>query len=195
MKFWWTVLLISWPVAAFGLTAGDDVDSAEVITKDTVLFEPDSILLAVSPVTSPINFERRLTMNPTVALVHSMVLPGMGQLGNRRIYKAMLFAGLDAWFLGASVHFGRQASEFRNKYDAATEISTRNEYYSLFEDRKDERNKYRWFAVIISFISMFDAYVDAHLSGFPPKQSPDNLSLGLKPGRDGYPLASITVSF
>lgn len=195
MKFWWTVLLVSWPVVAHGLLPSDDADSSEVIIKDTVLFEPDSSLLALSPVTSPANYERRLTMNPTVALLHSMVLPGLGQLGNRRYFKALLFAGLDAWFVSASVHFGRQASEFRDRYDAAEAVSARNEYYSLFEDRRDKRNKYRWFAVIISFFSMFDAYVDAHLSGFPPPKNNDKLSLGLRPGRDGEVLASLTVSF
>ena len=41
-------------------------------------------------------------------------------------------------------------------------ISDRNEYYDLYQDRKDERNKFTWFAVITAFVSMFDAYVDAH---------------------------------
>lgn len=188
-------MLISWPVMAQCLPSSEEIDSAEVIAKDTVLFEPDSSLLAVSSVTSHENFERSLTMNPTVALLYSMILPGAGQLGNRRLFKALFFAGLDAWFVGASVHFGRQANEFRDRYNAAQTVAARNEYYSLFSDRKDRRNKYRWFAVIISFFSMFDAYVDAHLSGFPPKEIPDNVSLGLKPGRDGHLLASITVSF
>jgi hypothetical protein len=44
-----------------------------------------------------------------------MLLPGWGQLGNRRYLKAILFAGLDAWFVGAAIHYGRQAREFRTK--------------------------------------------------------------------------------
>ncbi len=141
------------------------VDSTVVI--DTVLFRQTGLLAGYLPVTDTTNLERRLIQNPTVALFKSALIPGWGQWGNHEYIKAVIFFGLDAWCVGAAIHYGRQASDFREKYESSTIISQRNDYYDLYSDRKDERNKFTWFAVIVTFVSMFDAYVDAHLSGFP----------------------------
>ncbi len=184
------VLLL--PAAARGLADSTIVDTTQVV--DTVLYDGKGLLVDANPVTSDIDFEKRLSQNPTAGLFKSMVIPGWGQLGNRRYVKAAIYAGLDAWFIGAAVHFGKQASDFREKYDDATDLDLRRDYYSLYLDRKDERNKYTWFAVIVTFISMFDAYVDAHLSGYPEKPKQSDLSFDVRPVRDGF-MASVSLDF
>lgn len=166
-----------------------------IVSVDTVLYRPGNSLNPYSPVTNPENFEKHLYQNPTVALFKSMLIPGLGQLGNRRYFKAVLFFGLDAWFVGAAIHYGRQASEFRDKFENDTTIAGRNEYYSLHRDRSDERNKFTWFAVIVTFVSMFDAYVDAHLSGFPQVAKNDAVSFNLQPSREDGISIFVSLSF
>ncbi|UCD64453.1 MAG: hypothetical protein JSW34_03195 [Candidatus Zixiibacteriota bacterium] len=176
--------------------AADTTYTDSSVAVDTLLFDDTGLLEGTNPATSPINFEERLTQNPTGALFKSMLIPGWGQLGNRKYFKAVLFAGLDAWFIGSAIHYGQQASDFREQFDASTDPTARNEFYDLYLDRKDERNKFTWFAVIITFVSMFDAYADAHLSGYP-KRLDDDAQVGLRvrpSGRDGF-LAAVTVDF
>jgi len=162
---------------------------------DTVLFERGNVFEAVSPISSPVNYEKRLYQNPTVALFKSMVIPGWGQLGNRSYFKAVLFAGLDAWFIGSSIHYGRQAGDFRDMFENAVDINDRNDYHALYDDRRGARNKFRWFAIIVSFVAMFDAYVDAHLSGFPGAVDEPDLSFEIKPDSCGRSMAVISYSF
>jgi hypothetical protein len=176
-----------------------DTTADTVLAIDTVLFEPGTSLTQYRPVTNPEDLEKHLYQNPTIALFKSMAVPGWGQLGNRRYFKAVLFAGLDAWFITSAIHYGRQAADFRDRYDAEDPNTdsgrvNRNIYYSLYEDRKDQRNKFTWFAVIVSFVSMFDAYVDAHLSGFPVKRD-DDLSIDFHSSRDGRVVASVSLRF
>ncbi|MEW5993531.1 MAG: DUF5683 domain-containing protein, partial [Candidatus Zixiibacteriota bacterium] len=147
---------------------------------DTTIYRPGQVLAQYSEVTDPRNFEKQLRQPPTIALFKSLLVPGWGQLGNRRYIKAVVFAGLDAWFIGSAIHYGRQASDFRHEFENATPVADRNQLYDLYLDRKDERNKFRWFAVIVTFISMFDAYVDAHLSGFPHQTEQGGVGLDVR---------------
>lgn len=173
----------------------DTTDTGPAQTIDTVLFQNEGILDSTSPVSSPANFEKNLNQNPTLALFKSMLIPGWGQIGNKKYVKAGIFAALDVWFISSAIHYGQQASDFREMYQNATELSTRNELYSSFLDRKDQRNKFTWFAVIVSFISMFDAYVDAHLSGYPKQQKNDDVSWDIKPYGSGGIQAKVVWKF
>ncbi len=180
-------------MAVGGQALAADDDSTQVV--DTILFHQTNLLDGASPVDNPANYEQRLTQNPTVALFKSMVVPGLGQYGNRRYIKAAVFLGLDVWMVASVIHYGQQASDFKSKFDAATDISERREWYGLYLDRKDERNKFTWFAVIVSFISMFDAYVDAHLSGHPADKHNSEISFDLTPTDDAGLLLSVSVGF
>lgn len=172
-----------------------DTTSIETLSVDTVLYRPGQLLTPYRPVTDPENLERRLSQNPTVALIKSVFIPGLGQLGNRRYIKAAIFMGLDAWFISSAIHYGRQASDFRDQFEKSTDIAARNDYYNLYQDRKNERNKFTWFAVIVTFFSMFDAYVDAHLSGFPQKTNEGRVSFNLEPSFEGEVAAYVSISF
>ena len=202
-----TVLLV---ISVLPARSAVEEDSASVppvdstvspsVSVDTVLYEPDHLLDRYSPVDNPQNFEKRLTQQPTVALLKSMIIPGFGQIGNRRYFKAALFFGLDAWFVSSAIKYRKDARDFRSKFDGVTgddvaSVALRREYYSQYQDSRDSRNKYTWFAVITTFVSMFDAYADAHLSGFPLKKS-ETVTVSLRTLRkDENLLAALEFDF
>lgn len=142
-----------------------------ISSRDTVLFDIQNQLKNTLPATDSSDFEKRLLQSPTKALFKSMIIPGWGQFGNKKAFKALIFAGMDTWMILSAVHHGKKASDLYDRFESADDIELRQQYYSMYLSRKDQRNKFTWFAVIISFVSMFDAYVDAHLSGYPELES------------------------
>ena len=173
-----------------------DTTDADIKSQvDTLLFQPLPDSSPAAQVTNPINFEKQLAQNPTVALFKSMFVPGLGQVGNRRYIKALVIAGLETWFIGSAIHYGRQASGFRDQWNEATDVTSRNVYYGLYEDRRDERNKFSWFAGITIFVSMFDAYVDAHLSGSPSRERNSRIDWEIIPQEDGGVRALLSCRF
>lgn len=92
--------------------------------------------------------------NPKNAFYFSLI-PGLGQVYNGKIIKAILFISLeyaayDAW--------NRNKYIFNN-YD--------NGNYQLRKKRYlEKRNKYAWWMGFIYIYGMLDAVVDAHLSNF-----------------------------
>lgn len=188
------IVMAAW-VCLAGSASAETTEADSVKAADTLMFDERGMLDGTNPATSPLNFETRLTQNPTVALFKSMAVPGWGQLGNKKYFKAVLYAGLDAWFVGAAIHYGRQASDYRDRFESAIDTDVRNRLYDLYLDRKDERNKFTWFAVIITFVAAFDAYADAHLSGYPSRVDEGALGLKIEPTDPVGVMASITYDF
>jgi hypothetical protein len=164
---------------------------------DTILFAPGTVLTTYGSVSDSLDREKRLRQKPMWALFKSMVVPGWGQIGNGRYIKAAVYFGLEAWMVGGAIHYGQQASDFRRLFDETPRdaVSLRNDYYSLYRDRQDECNKYTWFAVIVAFVSMFDAYVDAHLSGFPRQGEGNDLTLQVAPTEENGVTAALSLRF
>ncbi|MFH2048342.1 MAG: DUF5683 domain-containing protein [bacterium] len=179
----------SWLVA-------DTVDTASaILVKDTILFIQSNTMDPYTLVNDTTNFENRLIQNPTKALFKSMLIPGWGQYGNKKYFKAALYAALDVWLISNAIKYGGEASDYFKQYENDTTIAGRNEYYGLYENKKDSRNKYTWFAVIVSFISMFDAYVDAHLSGFPEKSRFSNFDIDVQYDHESGVKAAVRLPF
>ncbi len=173
------------PLALIVLSAAAHAaDSTKVSIKvDTSLFVPSPNDRDSSLVIDTTDFERHLYQNPTAGLFKSMFVPGLGQLGNHRYFKAMLFAGLEGYFVSRALHYNHQAQGYRAQYDAATTVADRDNFYGLYKSRRDSRNTYYWFTGLTIFVSMFDAFVDAHLSGSPMAKR--NEKVGLTAGPDG----------
>ncbi len=177
-------------------TAQQADDSARAAAlQDTLIYQPNGLLTGTTPVTNPTDFEHKLTQNPTGALFKSMVIPGWGQFGNHKYVKGVVFFAADAWFISRAIKYRKDARDYRKLYEGATEVYLRNDYYSQYKDSKDRRNKFTWFAVITSFVSMFDAYVDAHLSGYPGEKLHKNVELSVQPQDSGGVLASLSLNF
>lgn len=190
------LLVIGWTVCAAQSPDSTRVDSAAVTAPvDTVLYTPHVFVTDANAVTNPIDYEKRLTQQPTIGLLKSAVLPGWGQLGNRAYIKAGVFATLQAWFVLSAVHYGSAAADYRARWNDATDPSNRNDYYGLYQDHRDDRNKFTWFAVINSFVAMFDAFVDAHLSGSPDSRAEKELSFEIVPHATDGARAVLSYSF
>jgi len=175
------------------------VDSADTVValpaKDTILYIHKDIMNPYTLVNDSTNYETRLYQNPTKALFKSMLIPGWGQYGNKKYYKAVVYAALDIWLISNAIKYGGEASDLFKLYESDTTIAGRNSYYAQYETKKDSRNKYTWFAVIVSFISMFDAYVDAHLSGFPDKERFGDIDIDIRSDSDGGVKAVLQFPF
>lgn len=176
-----------------GLVAQDNSPDTAGTKPDTILYTPPVDLTEAEAVTDPVNYENDLRQQPTIALFKSMVIPGWGQAGNGKYVKAVIFLGLQTWFVASAIHYGQDAADFRSKWEAAQTVEERNKWYGLYDDRRDNRNKFTWFAGINAFVAMFDAYVDAHLSGSPEAHHDDNkLSVDFAP--EGFDGARVTLS-
>jgi hypothetical protein len=172
------------------------VDSAAVTEKtDTVLYAPVVRVTEANTVSNPVNYEQQLSQQPTIGLLKSAVIPGWGQLGNHRYIKAGVFAALQTWFVLSAVHYGSAAADYRSQWNDAVDPSNRNDYYGLYQDHRDDRNKFTWFAVINSFVAMFDAFVDAHLSGSPDRRAEHELSFDIVPHETDGARAVLSYSF
>jgi len=92
------------------------------------------------------------TPNPRTALVLGLI-PGGGQFYNGKWLKALIV-------ITANGYFFSQFQQARQAYQESQET----------EDL-EERNKFAWQLMFVYILGLMDAYVDAHLSTFPPDSS------------------------
>ena len=115
--------------------------------------------------------------SPGGALIRSAIIPGWGQLYNHRYVKAVIFFGAESYFV----------YKFYDEHQALDDISGE----SRRESAKYDRNTWAWRFLAGYVINIADAYVDAHLAGFPEDES---LDLNFQPLKKGW-LFSLDFSF
>jgi hypothetical protein len=98
--------------------------------------------------------------SPSGIMLRSLVVPGWGQATNHAWVKAALVAG------GESVLI---ASIVQDSHKLETLDSTDPEYAVIY----DHRQRNAWWLGGVVFLSMVDAYVDAHLKGFDVQVEPE----------------------
>ncbi|MDH4222300.1 MAG: DUF5683 domain-containing protein [candidate division Zixibacteria bacterium] len=107
------------------------------------------------------------TKSPMGALFRSIVLPGWGQLYNQKYFKSALVFGVETTFLALMIIEWDRMSDHKQLYDSLPlehpDKFLEYEQYKFYEDRK---NLFLWSVLATVFVSMFDAYVDAHLYDF-----------------------------
>ncbi len=178
------------------VAATPEVDSARTETKaDTLLYLPPPEKTAAGAVTNPADLEQQLTQPPTVALFKSLLVPGWGQIGNHRYVKASFFIMVEGACFVSAIHYGRQVGDAQKLYDAAPTLAKRNQFHDYLDNKRKNRNKWLWYAGIATFVSMFDAYVDAHLSGSPLDKRNDNVNVDVGPDLGGGVRASVSYRF
>jgi len=187
-----TVLLCSLSISTY---ADEPTVKEPQKSSDTLIFADTTLLTGTAKVTDTVNFERHLNQQPTKALFKSMFVPGWGQVGNKRYIKGLCFFVFDLWMISKALDHKKKARDFWDQYESSETITDKNYYYNLYSGEKDERNKFTWYAVITSFIAMFDAYVDAHLSGFPVKQEDSKFSIDIDNTEDYDTKISLNISF
>ena len=92
--------------------------------------------------------------SPRLALLAGLI-PGGGQLYNQRWIKALIFAGVEAYYISQW-----QISRDRYRHYKDSYPISRSSYL-------ERRNKFAWWVGIYYVMGMLDAYVDAHLITFP----------------------------
>lgn len=142
--------------------------------------------------------ESRPSQKPTVALFKSMLVPGLGQIGNRQYIKAALVIGAEGLLFSRWLKFRRETSDARAAFEAQPFGDSRRALlFGEFEAVKNDRNYYAWLTGTSIFLSMFDAFVDAHLRNFPGPGSELTIGpiRGPQPGSTEQTAIGVTLSF
>jgi hypothetical protein len=161
------------------------------LANENILAQEDSLLIPVLHVKK----DTVLTFNPKKAIIRSAIIPGWGQITNKKIWKVPLVYGA----LGTTAFLFRrniiQYRESKSAYILATDNDPSNDdqikqpYYSVKDQPeriKEFRNAVRQnvdycvvFFVLVWGLNVADAAVDAHLKSFDVT---DDLSIQFKAG-------------
>ena len=121
--------------------------------------------------------------SPTGALLRSVAFPGWGQFYNRKYLKSVAVFGAETTFITlAAIEWRRMNTHKKNFQNP--DYPDRYWEFEQFEFYEDRRNLFLWITAGIVFLSMFDAYVDAHLYNFDREKVRD-LSISLIPEDSG----------
>ena len=179
-------------------------DDSLFVAPPLIMPQEDSVAIAVVADTTTHKAKRDWSTwrpNPKRALWLALVLPGAGQIYNRKYWKLPIFYG---GFLGCAYAISWNNRMFRDYAKAYMDISdndpntqsyntflhlgntvteaNKKRYQELFRKRKDRFRRYRDLSCFIMIgvyaLSVVDAYVDASLSEFDIS---DDLSLRVAP--------------
>jgi len=134
-------------------------------------------------------------LRPAKAAFYSAVLPGLGQVYNKRYWKLPLIYG----GIGASIYFydvnNKNFKRYRNAYKRRLSGFTDDEFQSIIFDNdrlidgmnfyKKYRDQSMLFIIGTYFLNILDANIDAHL-----KQYNLNQNLSVKPYMNQNPIVS-----
>jgi hypothetical protein len=139
--------------------------------------------------------ENLKTKSPTKALLRSIVFPGWGQFYNEKYLKATLIFGVETTYIVLAADQWRKTNFHKKNFQNAFPYSPEQYYeFDLYKYHRDQRNLYLWVVTGIVFLSMFDAYVDAHLYDFDKIQMKD-LEISLLPGDDEVKELKLCLSY
>ncbi len=131
--------------------------------------------------------------SPSGALFRSLFVPGWGQLYTEKYVKsAVVFLG-EGTLIGLMVYEWSQIEKYKDKFQSEADPSLKNFYFQNFQLHEDNRNTYLWFLAGAVFISMWDAYVDAHLYNF--KQETKGLDMMGGVDEEGRVRVSLSYKF
>ena len=204
------------PFFAFHAAGGE---SLETLPDSTRLPEtPEKSEAKNSPVIPALETQLQ-EKSPTGALFRSLALPGWGQVYTRNYIRATLYGIGEVIFIGAVCNFWsltnkhRERFEFAQKYSRGDflhtsgvtilprgtqfqvpEIPQEQKEFDLYQRFQDKRNFYLWITATWVFVSMFDAYVDAHLYNFD-KLSEEEVTIDFRiEDRDADEFCKLTIT-
>lgn len=123
------------------------------------------------------NQEKQKLPSPKTALIKSAIIPGWGQFYNHRYLKAAGFFGVEAYMGYEFFHLN-----YKLKHITDSKIRHQVEY---------DRNTWGWRYLAVYLLCITDAFVDAHLAGFP-KDNP--VTFRMAPRRRGW-VMDMSVTF
>jgi hypothetical protein len=99
-----------------------------------------------------------------VAVLSSMVLPGLGQAYNGRKWKAAIFGGLFTFYAGTAWVEYKKSEDYLNLRDGLPAGSLPwEEVDRFYQFHKENAKDFMWWAGAVWFFGLLDAFVDAHL--------------------------------
>jgi uncharacterized membrane protein YebE (DUF533 family) len=133
-------------------------------------------------------------ISPGGALLRSAFVPGWGQLYNRKYIKAAFFAAGEGWLAYGIYNDWKDADEHERNFKSPPpdDPDYQAEEFARYEDARDSRNLKMWILSAAIFYSMFDAFVDAHLSDF--EQTDKAFEVYLGPGESNDFEISLTFN-
>lgn len=105
--------------------------------------------------------------SPKGAMIRSAIIPGWGQVYNKKYIKALVYLGGEMYF----------ASRYISLDDKIKKITVDGISDSIIEDKEHERNGWLWLLGGGYLLALGDAFVDAHLYGL---YDDTKLSVGLR---------------
>lgn len=158
--------------------------SQEVKTDSVAVSEIVSV--TDSPIMDSASINHLTFRNPMRAALYSAILPGMGQLYNKKWWKAPLVWGILGTGAGFIIHYNNQYKEYRGFYldklygNPISEPGIANLSKEQLATIQDDRKRTRDYAIALTalgyILNILDATVDAHLYGI--NKDPD---LSLQP--------------
>jgi hypothetical protein len=94
-----------------------------------------------------------ISVNPSRAMKHSLLIPGWGQIDNGKKKKAVLFFAAEIICIGGYIYNYQELSN-----EALTEWER--------ENIRTDRNTFLLYWMLSKLLGMVDAYVDAHFADF-----------------------------
>jgi hypothetical protein len=107
--------------------------------------------------------------SPTYAMTLSAILPGAGQVYNRSYWKVPIIAGLGGYFVYGFFQNQNDYKRYKDGYELSQELNPPNGNDRLRQLRdfyKAQRDSFGWYFLILYFVNIADAYVDASLFSF-----------------------------
>ncbi len=141
-------------LSSFSALHAEQLDSLHV--RDSIMIESDASVRPEAP---------RKT-SPMGALLRSAAVPGWGQFYNKKYIKAFVVMAGESYLIYQLAYNWDLADQAYDKFSVESDPGLRNWYYGDYEFYQDRRDLYMWLTGVTVFLSMIDAYVDAHLSGF-----------------------------
>ena len=122
----------------------------------------------------------------------SAVLPGWGQLYNRRLVKSLLFAAGRGYLGYRIIHEQQTADDFeRDAFAVTDDDGLRDQLWRARNRALVRRDDFIWWSVFAVIFTMAEAYVDASLMGFDAEfEGVDEL-----PEEDAHVRLGVSVPF
>lgn len=181
-----------WRVILVAVAVGIPVQAQVPVRVDSaaVIVHPDTVRgRTVSSEIGSDSLSLRPHRSPLLAMGLSALLPGGGQIYNCSYWKVPVILGLGGYFVYELVDNQRQYKIYRDQYQAGLAANPAGDprILALREFYKDQRDAFGWYFLILYFVNIADAYVDASLFGFDVGDS-----LGFR-GGPGGPAVTIRI--
>ncbi len=102
--------------------------------------------------------------SPSLAMISSALVPGMGQIYNESWWKVPVIWGFAYYFGKVVTAQDKEYQIWKNKYDESGQKNSLFRYYRDFYH--DQRDQFAWYLAVTYALNIIDAYVDASLYHF-----------------------------